>query len=56
VRMWFAWKMLNGCELREHDANGGVTESDGCEGLDPTRFSARIELAVSYHPVNQPPF
>lgn len=53
--LWFAWKMLNGVNYWEHDANGGVTEVTDAEVSTSADFSARIELAVSYHPVNQPP-
>ncbi len=47
--------MLNGVNYWEHDANGGVTEVTDAKVSTNTDFSARVELAVSYHPVNQPP-
>ena len=52
--LWFAWKMLNGVNYWEHSADGGVTEVSDAKVTTNPDFSARIELAVSYHPPKQP--
>jgi type 1 glutamine amidotransferase len=53
--LWFAWKMLNGVNYWEHDPKGGLTEVTDAKVTSNPDFSARIELAISYHPVDQPP-
>ncbi len=57
--LWFAWKDLNGLTYWEIGMKG-ATSTGRIDVVDVKAtgnpdFSARIELALSYHPVDKPP-
>ncbi len=57
--LWFSWKMLNGVNYWEEDPTTGqaqgLSEVRAAKVTPNADGAARIELEVSYHPLNMPP-
>jgi hypothetical protein len=57
--LWWSWKFINGLNYWEEDKqtgrSQGVNELTAAKITTNADYSARAELAISYHPPDQPP-